>query len=99
MTKRSFESAFKHHQTMRSMACRLCRALPPTVDIKWLIEAGWRGLSDWCRDGGSESMDTVVRKALLNALQTDERMPAHIRQGFADVTNLKIPTYPEPVAI
>ena len=85
--------------SVRSMVCRLGRALPSNVNTGLLFDAGIGALADWRRDGCPESLDTVVRKALLSALQTDERMPAHIRQSFADVTDLKIPTYPEPSAI
>ena len=88
-----------HAQTVRSMAVRLCRALPPGVGTAWFVDAGLMALDDWRSYGGYEvePFETAVTRVFLLVLQTDERVPARIRQGFADVTTLQMPPRPTPI--
>ena len=89
----------RDERTVRSLAVRLCRALPPNVGTDWFVDAGLAALDDWRFCGGQEveALETAVKRAFLQTLQTDERVPAYIRQGFADVTTLQMPPRPTPI--
>lgn len=86
-------------QAVRSMVVRLCRTLPPNVDARRLTEAGMTALDDWRSSGGDavESFETVVTRVFLLVLQTDERVPAHIREAYAGATTLRMPPLPAPI--